>query len=263
VKTVGVAIGAGLAVLVLWGGAARAGMVDCAQPKAPVETLVCRDVALLALDERMEKALAALNEAVGDLGRTGVAAAQRDWIKHRDEACPVTAADLTNRRKQRERAACVAGTMRARAAKLEAELVARNAPVGPVSLSIGDAAPLRLPAAVQASAAPPRRPAAMAALTGRWSKAEPATGRPLDDCRAAYLEFAGGGAFTLRDPRIPGLPVDGTVAGGDAMEGAALVGESGVHGRVRLDSAEAAHLDGLTLTLNQPFAFGATFVRCR
>ncbi|HYG85780.1 MAG TPA: hypothetical protein VD978_05945 [Azospirillum sp.] len=132
-------------------------------------------------------------------------------------------------------------------------------------LTITNAAPLKLPP--QRSVTPPARRAVQAsALVGRWAKADPAIWRPVDDCRTAYLEIGKDGQFALRDPRIDLLPLDGRVSfvGADPAEGVTFAGEgSASKGSVRLEPGETARLDRMTLRLEQPFAFGATFVRCR
>ena len=137
--------------------------------------------------------------------------------------------------------------------------------VRPLPLTITEAAPLKLPPQ-RGGTATARRTVQVAALNGRWAKADPATRRPIDDCRTAYLEIAKDGQFALRDPRIEALPVDGrvTFTGRDPSEGVSFAGEgTAPRGTLRLEPGETARLDRVALRLEQPLTFGATFVRCR
>ncbi|WP_448187544.1 hypothetical protein [Azospirillum sp. sgz301742] len=151
------------------------------------------------------------------------------------------------------------------AASLESAPKAESDGLRPLPLTITEAAPLKLPPqrSVPATA---RRAVQVAALNGRWAKADPATRRPIDDCRTAYMEIAKDGQFALRDPRIEALPVDGrvTFAGSDPSDGVSFAGEgASPRGTLRLEPGETARLDRVALRLEQPLAFGATFVRCR
>lgn len=145
-----------------------------------------------------------------------------------------------------------------------ADQTAEGDGVRPLPLTITEAAPLKLPPQ-RGGTATPRRAVQVATLNGRWAKADPATRRPIDDCRTAYLEIARDGQFALRDPRIEALPVDGrvTFTGADPSEGVSFAGEgSAPRGTLRLEPGDTARLDRVALRLEQPLAFGATFVRC-
>ena len=252
------------AVLMVAGPDAAASL-DCAQAKRPVEQLICREPALDALDTRLDTTIKALDGVLNEAGRKTAAGGQRDWLRRRDEGCPVSAADLKAPQKAKERAECLGRAFELRVAEVEADLQGERDGVRPLPLTITEAAPLKLPP--QRGAAPTaRRAVQVSALQGRWAKADPATRRPIDDCRTAYLEIAKDGQFALRDPRIAELPADGrvTFAGNDPSEGVSFGGEgSAPRGTLRLEPGETARLDRVALRLEQPLAFGATFVRCR
>lgn len=146
-----------------------------------------------------------------------------------------------------------------------ADLQGERDGVRPLPLTITEAPPLRLPPPRNGTATL-RRAVQVAALQGRWAKADPATRRPIDDCRTAYLEIAKDGRFALRDPRIETLPVDGrvTFVGSNPSEGVSFAGEGDApRGTLRLEPGETVRLDRVALRLEQPLVFGATFVRCR
>lgn len=237
---------------------------------APVEQLICRDAGLTAAGRKLEGAAKALEEATDPAARPALQAAQQAWLRHRDGACPVAAADLADARKAKGRADCLLRQTGERTAALEASLAARRAPVADQPLVITDAGPLKL-APVQVKPVLPKRQAGAPALAGRWAKADPSTRAPIDDCRTSYLDIVkdqGGKdqAIGLRDPRISGFPVEGklALAEGDPVQGMAFGADgAGIKGFLRLDAAEIPRLDRLFLRLEQPMAFGATFVRCR
>jgi len=238
---------------------------DCAQPKRPAEQLICREDALIALEARLDAAAKELEGRLNGERRETMAATQRDWPRRRDDACPVAAADLKAPAKAKERAECLAHALEQRVARLEADVKAERDGVRALPLTITEAEPIKLPPQ-RGGTATPRRPVQVAALNGRWAKADPATRRPIDDCRTAYLEIGKDGQFALRDPRIETLPVDGRVAftGGDPSDGVSFAGEGAApRGTLRLEPGETARLDRVALRLEQPFPFGATFVRCR
>ncbi|HYH37464.1 MAG TPA: lysozyme inhibitor LprI family protein [Azospirillum sp.] len=246
-------------------GAAQAAGPDCAQAKRPVDQLICREEALQATAARLDGAVKELDAALTGERREKLAAAQRDWVRRRDEACPVTAADLKAPPKAKERAECLTRVADQRVAQIQADLKGERDGVRALPLTITEAEPIKLPPQ-RAGTATPRRSVQLAALNGRWAKADPATRRPIDDCRTAYLEIAKDGQFALRDPRIEALPVDGRVAftGSDPSDGVSFAGEgTAPRGTLRLEPGESVRLDRVALRLEQPFAFGATFVRCR
>lgn len=252
-------------VMALSTGATQAASPDCAQAKRPADQFICRDAALAAAQVRLDAALVELDGVLSAPRREKLAAAQRDWVRQRDDACPVVAADLKESAKSRERAECLTHALEERTARLRADLLGEGAGVRPLPLTIDAAEPIKLPPQ-RGAAAVPRRAAAVAALNGRWAKADPTSRRPIDDCRTAYLEIGRDGLFALHDPRIETLPVESRVAitGTDPSEGVSFAGPGAVpRGTLRLDAGEAARLDRVALHLEQPFAFGATFVRCR
>ena len=247
----------------------------CAAAETPAAQLVCRDASLGSASEKLNGALKALAGEAGEAGRAALASAQRAWAQRRDSACPVTEQDLADPRKSKERAACLSRQIAERTKALEEDLAARRAPVAAQPLTITDAAPPRAVAQAQAVRLPPKRQAGVAALIGRWSKADPVTRTPIDDCRNSSLEFTKEPAISLHDPRIPGFPVQGRVTfeDGDPVHGVAFRSEGvrsdgarsegvGPAGTLRLEPADTPRLDRLFLRLEQPVAFGATFVRC-
>ncbi|PWC55640.1 lysozyme inhibitor LprI family protein [Azospirillum sp. TSO22-1] len=250
---------------ILAAGAAQAVGPDCAQAKRPVDQLICKDEALVAAEERLDGAVKELDAALNGERREKLVVAQRDWMRRRDEACPVTAADLKAPPRAQDRVECLTRVAEQRVVQLQADLKGERDGVRALPLTITEAEPIKLPPQ-RAGAAPPRRAVQLAALNGRWAKADPATRRPIDDCRTAYLEIGKDGQFALRDPRIETLPVDGRVAfaGNDPSDGVSFSGEGAApRGTLRLEPGESARLDRVALRLEQPFAFGATFVRCR
>lgn len=249
--------------MILAAGSAGAASLDCTQAKRPVEQLICRDQSLTALGDRLESAVRKLDESLGEPGRKVLQAAQREWLRRRDESCPVLAADLKDPRKAAERAGCVGRAIESRVAQVEADVKAERDGVRPQPLTVTDAAPVRLPPQRSGTLAA-RRAVQGSALVGRWAKADPAGRRPIDDCRTAYLDIGKDGQVSLRDPRIETLPVDAraVLSGADASEGITF-GDEGPKGTLRLDPGETARLDRVFLRMEQPFAFGAMFVRCR
>lgn len=251
-------------VMTLAAGTAQAA-TDCAQAKRPAEQLICREEALTALEAQLDAAAKELDGMLNAERREKLAAAQRDWTRRRDEACPVAASDLKAPAKAKERAECLTRALEQRVAQVQADVKAERDGVRALPLTITEAEPIKLPPQ-RGGTATLRRAVQVAALNGRWAKADPATRRPIDDCRTAYLEIGRDGQFALRDPRIETLPVDGRVAftGSDPSEGVGFAGEgTAPRGTLRLEPGETARLDRVALRLEQPFPFGATFVRCR
>ncbi len=238
---------------------------DCAAAETPAAQLICREAALAAAGEKLDSTVKTFGDATGEVGRKALAAGQRAWVQRRDAACPVTSADLADARKSKERAGCLLRLTAERTKALEEHLSARRAPVADQPVTVTDAAPPRLPPAA-AKPSLPKRPAGVAALAGRWAKADPQTRTPIDDCRTSYLEVSKDAAIRLNDPRIPNFPIQGqlVLTDGDPAQGLAFGADgTGPKGRLRLDAAEAPRLDRLFLRLEQPLSFGATFVRCR
>lgn len=251
--------------MTLAAGAVQAAGPDCAQAKRPVDQLICRDEALQAAQARVDDAVKELEGALDDVRRERLAAAQRDWTRRRDEACPVTAADLAAAQKGRERAECLRHAADQRVVQLRADLKGERDGVRPLPLTITDAEPLKFPPP-RTGTATPYRPVQVTALGGRWAKADPLTRRPIDDCRTAYLEIGRDGQFALRDPRTGAPPVESRIAfaGTDPAAGLEFSGDAApARGALRLEPGDTARFDRIVLTLEQPFAFGATFVRCR
>jgi len=248
---------------------------DCAAAETPAAQLVCRDASLGSASDKLDGALKALGDEAGEAGRAALASAQRAWVQRRDAACPVTEQDLADPKKSKDRAGCLSRQIAERTKALEEDLAARRAPVASQPVTITDAAPPRAVAPAQAVPMPPKRQAGVAALIGRWSKADPVTRTPIDDCRGSYLEITKEPAINLHDPRVAGFPVQGrvTVEDGDPVHGLVFRSEGaksdvsgsmgGPAGTLRLDPADTPRLDRLFLRLEQPVAFGATFVRCR
>lgn len=244
---------------------------DCAAIDSPTAELICRDAGLTAAMEGVNTALAALGQTTDDSGRAALEANQTLWLSRRNESCPVTAADLAEAKAARGRTDCLLRVSKARIAAIDAERTARGQPVTDLPLTITDAAAPRLVAAPSRPAAQ-TRPVSLVAMAGRWAKADPVGGAPVDDCRTSYLDVTRDQSVRLIDPRVPGPPIMGRLAAdGDPIKGAALTAaetgaaETGVAalGSLRLVPAETPRLDRLVLRLEPPATFAATFVRCR
>lgn len=239
---------------------------DCTAAETPAAQLVCRDASLGSASEKLDGALKALGDEAGEAGRAALASAQRAWVQRRDSACPVTEQDLADPKRSKDRIGCLSRQIAERTKALEEDLAARRAPVASQPVTITDAAPPRAVAPVQGVPMPPKRQAGVSALLGRWSKADPATRAPIDDCRSSYLEVVKEPAISLHDPRVASFPVQGrvTVEDGDPVRGLTFKSDgAGPAGTLRLDPADTPRLDRLFLRLEQPVAFAATFVRCR
>lgn len=252
-------------VIALAAGAAQAAGSDCTQAKRPVDQLICRDDALQAAQARLDEAVKELEGVLDDARRERLAAAQRDWTRRRDETCPVIAADLAGAAKGRVRVECLSHVIDQRVLQLRADLKGERDGVRPLPLTITDAEPPKFPPP-RTGTAMPYRPVQVSALGGRWAKADPLTRRPIDDCRTAYLEIGRDGRFVLLDPRTGTPPVESriTFAGTDPVAGLAFSGDTApARGSLRLEPSDTARFDRVVLNLEQPFAFGATFVRCR
>jgi len=236
---------------------------DCAAIDSPTAELICRDAGLTAATEAAGAALAALGQTTDDLGRAALEANQTLWLSRRNDGCPVSAADLAEPKAARGRTDCLLRMTKARVVALNAERAARDKPVTDLPLTITDAAAPRLVAAASRPAAQ-TRPVSLVAMAGRWAKADPVGGAPVDDCRTSYLDITRDQSVRLIDPRVPGLPIEGRLAAeGDPVKGVAVAAESGPLGTLRLVPAETPRLDRLVLRLEPPATFAATFVRCR
>ena len=265
-----------LAGILLAGSAMAA--ADCSAPETPAAQLICRDAGLSAAAIALETALSTLGDTTDAMGRTAIEAGQTLWRARRDESCPVTAADLADDTLAKSRSDCLLRAVAARIAALEAERAARGKPVADLPVVITEAAAPRL------VAVPPRpamltRPVSTMALIGRWAKADPINGSPIDDCRVSYLDVTKERTIHLLDPRIPGLPIEGRfTADADPAQGVALTVGDGVVGEVaaassnpppppaaslKLEAAETPRRDRLVLRMEAPATFAATFVRCR
>jgi len=249
-----------LAGILLAGSALAA---DCAAIEAPAAELACRDAGLTAANAALDGALAALGETTDALGRTAIEAGQTLWRSRRDEACPVTAADLAEPKTVKARTDCLLRTTNARVVMLEAQRVARSKPVTDTPLTITDAAAPRL-VPVPSRPAVLTRPVSATALVGRWAKADPVNRAPVDDCRTSYLDVTREHGVNLIDPRVPAFPIEASLTTDtDPGQGATLTTASGPVGTLRLEAADTPRRDRLVLTLAPPATFAATFVRCR
>lgn len=236
---------------------------DCAAIDSPTAELICRDAGLTAATDAAGAALAALGQTTDESGRAALEANQTLWLSRRNESCPVTAADLAEPKAAKGRTDCLLRVTKARIAALDAERMARGRPVTDLPLTITNAAAPRLVAAASRPVAQ-TRPVSLVAMAGRWAKADPVGGAPVDDCRTSYLDITRDQSVRLIDPRVPGLPIEGRLAAdGDPVKGAALTAESGPLGSLHLVPAETPRLDRLVLRLEPPATFAATFVRCR
>lgn len=263
-----VASGVGALVVGLSAGLALAAEsgTDCPATAAPAAQLICRDAALAAAAADLATAFSALGQTTDAAGREALAAAQTAWSSRRDQTCPVAAADLADPKLSGERADCLLRAFKVRTAWAVAQRSARLAPVAEIPLTVGDATAGRPLPPIPTRPVALTRPVTPTAMAGRWAKSDPGNRSPLDDCRTSYLEVSRDLAFTLADPRIPELPIEGRLAvanGGGPQQGLSLSAETGAKGMLRLEVAETPRFDRLFLKMEQPLSLGATYVRCR
>ncbi len=228
-----VCVPAGLLVGLLFAGSVQA--AACAAPQStavqdtavqttaaqvaavapPAADPVCRDEALAAATRAVDEALAALGATTDESGRVAISAGQTLWRLRLDDLCPVTAAELaadpTAATAVKSRAECLLRVTSARVAGLEAQRAARVRPVADLPLTITDAAAPRL---VEISARPvaQTRPVSMLAMAGRWGKADPVEGTPVDDCRTSFLDITRDQTVRLVDLRVPAFPIQGRLS---------------------------------------------------
>ncbi|MFD1623234.1 hypothetical protein [Azospirillum griseum] len=255
---VGVVLGIG------WVSGSAAASTTCASADSPASQLICRDDALSQAAAAVDGALAALGETTDAHGRLAIEAQQTLWQSRRNDICPVSAADLDDPVAAKAKAECVLHSLVERAAEIEAQRAARARPVTGTPLTITDATAPRIVAASQRPVAL-TRPVSVNVLVGRWAKADPINRTPIDDCRNSYFEVTREQAVALIDPRVPGLPIEGRLAATtEFSQGVQMVGSNGqTKAFLRLDAAETPRLDRLTIRLDPPSSFAATFVRCR
>ncbi|KAA0581418.1 DUF1311 domain-containing protein [Azospirillum sp. B21] len=251
----------------------EAAAANCDSAETPSAQLLCRDAGLAAAGEAMEAALAALGATTDAAGRAAIEAGQTVWRARRDDACPVTAADLADAKATKSRTDCLLRVTRQRTAALEAERQARSRPVADLPLAVTGAAAPRF-VAPQKTVPPINRKATLAALDGRWAKADPNDRTAIDDCRTSYLEIGADRTLTAVDPRVPQFPLTGRLpAEGDPVqevpvqplppaEGATEAAPAPL-ASLRLLPADSARFDRLILRMAAPATFAAEFVRCR
>ncbi|PWC32431.1 lysozyme inhibitor LprI family protein [Azospirillum sp. TSO35-2] len=249
----------------------------CATTASAAEQLLCREPALTKAVADLSAALDALAATTDDTGRAAIDAGQTLWRSRRDEACPVTVADLADAKAAKTRGDCLLRSMKQRTAALEAERLARSKPVADLPLTVSGAAAPRLAPVPQQPLAINRQ-ISMTALVGRWAKADPVDRTVIDDCRTSYLEVGRDLTVHAVDSRLPLFPLDGALAaGGDPQQGVALtrnappaaegtataepVSEASVS--LRILPADSRGLDRLLLRMAPPATFAAEFVRCR
>lgn len=101
---------------------AHAASFDCKKATRPLDKIICLDSELSLLDEEMagiyRSGLAYFRGSV----RADFVQQQRDWIRARDLACPVGAADLGNRISFDQRASCLRSEYAARIEVLSVRL---------------------------------------------------------------------------------------------------------------------------------------------
>ena len=245
---------------------------DCDAAGTPSAQLLCRDAGLVAAGEGMEAALAALGATTDDTGRSAIEAGQTVWRARRDDACPVTAADLADAKATKSRTDCLLRVTRQRTAALESERQARSRPVADLPLAVTGAAAPRF-VAPQTPVPPINRKATLAALAGRWAKADPNDRTAIDDCRTSYLEIGADRTLSAVDARVPQFPLTGRLpADGDPLdqvpvqpllpEGATEAAPAAL-ATLRLLPADSVRFDRLILRMAAPATFAAEFVRCR
>lgn len=248
---------------------------NCEAAETPTAQLMCRDAKLAAAGAAMDAALAALGATTDDSGRAAIEDSQTVWRVRRDEACPVTAADLADAKAARTRADCLLRIVRKRTAALEAERQARSRPVGDLPLSVTGAAARRF-AAPPPPVPPISRKVSLSTLAGRWAKADPADRTAIDDCRSSYLDIGTDRSLHAVEPRLQLFPLNGTLAAdGDPVQGVALLPAAPSEGAqaqaqvaaplatLRLLPADSPRFDRLILRMEPPAGFAAEFVRCR
>ncbi len=252
---------------------AEASAANCDSAETPSAQLLCRDAGLAAAGAAMEAALAALGATTDATGRAAIEAGQTVWRARRDDACPVTAADLADAKATKSRTDCLLRVTRQRTAALEAERQARSRPVADLPLAVTGAAAPRF-VAPQKTVPPINRKAALSALAGRWAKADPNDRAAIDDCRTSYLEIGADRTLTAVDARVPQFPLTGLLpADGDPVqevpvqplppaEGATEAAPAPL-ASLRLLPADSARFDRLILRMAAPATFAAEFVRCR
>lgn len=271
------AAGSMLAMLVATPAPAQSPAPDAAAPtcdaaETPSAQLLCRDAGLASAGAAMEAAMEALGATTDATGRAAIEAGQTVWRARRDDACPVTAADLADAKATKSRTDCLMRVIRQRTAALEAERQARSRPVADLPLAVTGAAAPRF-VAPQVPVPPVNRKATMAALGGRWAKADPNDRTAIDDCRSSYLEIGADRKLNAVDERVPQFPLTGRLpADGDPVqevtvqplqpEGAAEAAEQPL-ATLRLLPADSARFDRLILRMAPPATFAAEFVRCR
>ncbi|BAI72070.1 hypothetical protein AZL_014320 [Azospirillum sp. B510] len=242
---------------------------DCDAAETPMAQLVCRDPKLAAAGAALDDALAALGTTTDDAGRAAIGDSQTVWRARRDEACPVSAADLADAKSVKTRTDCLMRVIRQRTAALEAERQARSRPVADMPLTVTGAAARQF-AAPQQQMAPFNRKVALSTLAGRWGKADPNDRTAIDDCRSSYLEIGADRGVHAVDTRLPPFPLEGTLtADGDPVQGIDLLAAGPVEGTpprlatLRLLPADSPRFDRLLLRLEPPATFAAEFLRCR
>ncbi|CAO3406687.1 lysozyme inhibitor LprI family protein [Azospirillum largimobile] len=270
------AAGSMLAMLAATPAPAQSPAPDAAAPtcdaaETPSAQLLCRDAGLASAGAAMEAAMEALGATTDATGRAAIEAGQTVWRARRDDACPVTATDLADAKATKSRTDCLMRVIRQRTAALEAERLARSRPVADLPLAVTGAAAPRF-VAPQVPVPPINRKATMAALAGRWAKADPNDRTAIDDCRSSYLEIADR-KLNAVDARVSQFPLTGRLpADGDPVqevtvqplppEGAAEAAEQPL-ATLRLLPADSARFDRLILRMAPPATFAAEFVRCR
>lgn len=246
---------------------------NCDAAGTPSAQLLCRDAGLVAAGDAMDAALAALGATTDAAGQSAIEAGQTVWRARRDDACPVTAADLADAKATKSRTDCLLRVTRQRTAALESERQARSRPVADLPLAVTGAAAPRF-VAPQTPVPPINRKATLAALAGRWAKADPNDRAAIDDCRTSYLEIGADRSLSAVDARVPQFPLAGRLpAEGDPVEqvpvqplqpaeGAADAAPAPL-ATLRLLPADSARFDRLILRMAAPATFAAEFVRCR
>ncbi|ANC91290.1 DUF1311 domain-containing protein [Azospirillum humicireducens] len=246
---------------------------NCDAAGTPSAQLLCRDAGLVAAGEAMDAALAALGATTDAAGLTAIEAGQTVWRARRDDACPVTAADLADAKATKSRTDCLLRVTRQRTAALESERQARSRPVADLPLAVTGAAAPRF-VAPQTPVPPISRRATLSVLTGRWAKADPNDRTAIDDCRTSYLEIGADRTLSAVDARVPEFPLTGRLpTEGDPVQQVPVQPLQPAEGAtdavpaplatLRLLPADSARFDRLILRMAAPATFAAEFVRCR
>ena len=106
--------------LLALGAGAQAASLDCANPAAAREKLICADPKLAAADEAIARDLSAAQRPLSPAAKQGLQEVQQSWLRFIDTLCGTTGTDIPPAAKDRETpAACLARRFEVRLRQLE------------------------------------------------------------------------------------------------------------------------------------------------